>query len=89
MKLGWLDSKRLLSTPGSLGIREVSDVRQVVLLSDGFLGDAHENPKETLRFVADLAERCSRVDFQEVLPMITALTHESDDASVVVVELES
>lgn len=88
LKLGWVSSERWQQIPGSCMIHRVENVKRLMLLTDGFLGDDYADVESTLRLVDDLGIACSSLPRAEVVRFFERLPHDQDDASLMVVEIQ-
>ena len=87
LKLGWIPSERWRQIPGACVIHRVDQVKRLVLMTDGFLGDDYVDVDRTMRLVSDLADICARLPLPEVVPRFKGLPHHEDDASVIVLDV--
>jgi hypothetical protein len=81
LKLGWLSPPQWESTERSFVGHELTDIRRVVALSDGFLGDDHRDPIGTLESLRALGITCAGLSVQAALDVILDRPHDEDDAT--------
>jgi hypothetical protein len=85
LKLGWVPTHAWSGNArGFVGLQR-SGIRDLVILSDGFLRDDHREPQETLRRVEALGHEMVGLSAAERLEHVLRLRHGADDASVLTV----
>lgn len=84
LKLGWFATPEWDGTGRAFVGHERPGVRQVVVLTDGFLGEDHRDVARTLRELGELGATCARLDAGAALDHVRALPHGGDDATVLV-----
>mgnify|MGYP001307795402 CR=1 FL=1 len=90
LKLGWVHPREWERTPRACPIATVRDVRRVLLLTDGFLGDDHRDPQATLETLRAIGEETARRGEEEALEwLVAAHPPGEDDATAVVVTVFS
>jgi hypothetical protein len=86
LKLGWVPNATWDSLEESFVMHDIDGVRRCVLITDGFLGDDHADPEETLKLIQKLAVRCASGPANMVIPILREFPHDKDDATVVLME---
>jgi len=86
LKLGWIRGEAWLATERALVSNALTDVRRIVLLTDGFLEDDYRDPLATLAGLRVLGERVASLSLAEADEHLRAIPHEEDDASLVIVD---